>query len=61
MSGLDCLKNNGLSPSDSSGPARVLNARVAPHVENLFSLKKHSFGGCRASREALATVCCLLP
>ncbi|KAH9171061.1 hypothetical protein EDB89DRAFT_1191929 [Lactarius sanguifluus] len=60
MPGLDSLKNNGMSPSpsDEPGPPRVLNARVAPHVEDLFRSKKHSFGGRRASREALATVCC---
>lgn len=57
MSGLDCLKNNGLSPSpsDSPGPARVLNARGAPHVEDCFRWNKHSSGGRRASKEALAT------
>ncbi|KAI9459182.1 RNA dependent RNA polymerase-domain-containing protein [Lactarius psammicola] len=57
MLGLDYLKNNGFSPSpsDSPGPARVLNARVAPHVEDLFRSKKHSFGGRKTSREALAT------
>ena len=60
MLGLDYLKNNGFSPSpsDSPGSARILNARVAPHVEDLFRSKKYSFGGRRASREALATVCC---
>lgn len=57
MPGLDCLKNNGISPSpsDEPGPPRVLNARVAPHVEEFFCSKKNSFGGRRASREALAT------
>jgi hypothetical protein len=56
MSGLDLLKNNGLSPSDSPGSPRVLNARIAPHVEDFFRWKKHSWGGYEASKEALATV-----
>lgn len=60
MSKLDCLKNNGLStsPSDSPGPARVLNTRIAPDLEDFFRHKKLSSGERRASKEALATVCC---
>ena len=60
MSKLDCLKNNGFSPSpsDSPGPARVLNTRIAPDLEDFFRCKKHGSGGRSASREALATVCC---
>ena len=60
MSKLDYLKNNGLStsPSDSPGPARVLNTRIAPDLEDFFRPKKHSSGERSASREALATVCC---
>jgi hypothetical protein len=60
MSKLDYLKNNGLStsPSDSPGPARVLNTRIAPDLEDYFRHNKHSSGGRSASKEAMATVCC---
>lgn len=60
MSKLDCLKNNGLSssPSESPGPARVLNTRIAPDLEDFFRHNKHSSEGRRASKEAMATVCC---
>jgi hypothetical protein len=57
MSKLDYLKNNGLStsPSDSPGPARVLNTRIAPDLEDFFRHNKHSSEGRRASKEAMAT------
>ena len=62
MSELDFIKNNGLSPSGSPSdpldPPRVLNSRVAAHVEDFFRWEKHISGGRRASKEALATVCC---
>jgi len=54
---LDRLKNDGLSPSpsDSPGPARVLNSRIAPDLEDSFRRKKQSSEVHRASREAQAT------
>jgi hypothetical protein len=61
---LDCLKNNGLSPSpsDSPGPPRVLNSRIAADLEDFFLCERHSSEGrSRASKEAQATVCYFSP
>jgi hypothetical protein len=55
MSGLDILKHNGCS---LDSPGSVLNARVAPHVEDFFRWKKRSPEGHRASKEVLSTVRC---
>ena len=62
MSALDCLRNEGLStlnpdsPSPSPAPATVLNARIAPYVEDFFHRKKNSFGTQRRTKEVRATV-----
>jgi hypothetical protein len=58
MSGLDCLRKEGLfaSSPDSLAPTAVLNARIAPYVEDLFRWKKNTFGTQRRTREVRATV-----
>ncbi|KAI0249735.1 RNA dependent RNA polymerase-domain-containing protein [Lactifluus subvellereus] len=57
MSGLDCLRKEGLSPSnpDSLAPTAVVNARIAPYVEDLFRWNKNTFGTQRRTREVQAT------
>jgi len=62
MSALDHLKTKGLAPreshSDSVPPALgVLNARVAPYVEDYLRWNKDNFGSQKPSKEILATVC----
>lgn len=61
MQALDFLRTEGLSPPDhpdshTSTPAAVLNARIAPYIEDFFRWNRHTFGSQSLSKEILATV-----
>lgn len=63
MSALDYFRTKGSAPLESDSdsvppaPVSVLNARVAPYVEDYLRWNKDTFGSQRPSKEILATVC----